>query len=391
MLSKVNSHSQQPCCFVKDKSSLLGAALALIAVIGATMLALGLSKKFNTPIVNKAHIIAGGSILGLGVMGLVTFSILKKCGLTSSKQCSSSNTDLPDPSQDSAEESKTLKPSKPLTSSQDSAEESKPSSFFKSLFKSPHPKQSKEEFATFCERELDEWAQEETEFGTKDKQINKAKQAIQLNLKNQLLSLNISNCRIQSIPFDLISHNRKIKQLVISSTNLSLLPKNLDTLFPNLESLNLSNNQISSIERVSFPNKLKRLHLGDNQISTYKNSNFPVSLEHLNLSKNRITIFYSLSYLNNLTALLIANNEISCFTNPQHNLFFPISLKSLDLSFNSIKELPDCFEDLANLKDINLNSNHLTSLPQSLKNKLKNARQLSYNFLDNPQKNLKEA
>jgi leucine-rich repeat protein SHOC2 len=50
----------------------------------------------------------------------------------------------------------------------------------------------------------------------------------------------------------------------------------------------------------------------------------------------------------------------------------------LKISYNQIRELPDSFESLENLKTLDLYANKLTSLPKSLL-KLKNLENLSLN------------
>ncbi|XP_014613497.1 PREDICTED: protein toll [Polistes canadensis] len=138
----------------------------------------------------------------------------------------------------------------------------------------------------------------------------------------------------------------KTKKLILSSNGFSKVPKDLLMDFPELEWLDLRENNLQLPVGIfdATPN-LKVLELGNNGMKTIKTGTFDKleKLHFLNIWDNRLT-------------------EI------ETGLFDKlISLRSLDLSMNKLMILsPNVFSQLNKLETVNLSSNNFSSLPEGL-------------------------
>jgi Leucine-rich repeat (LRR) protein len=122
-------------------------------------------------------------------------------------------------------------------------------------------------------------------------------------------SCNLSNKWITAIEPDAFVNHTNLIILNLSNNQISSLAW-VD--FPNsLQRLELSNNQINSLAWVDFPNSLKRLYLSNNQINSLAWVNFPNSLQRLELSNNQISSLAWITFPNSLTTLSLYNNQIS--------------------------------------------------------------------------------
>jgi hypothetical protein len=104
---------------------------------------------------------------------------------------------------------------------------------------------------------------------------------------------------------------------------------------PGLESLELRNNKIHSLEGIVFPPSLKFLDLEENQIKSLKGVVFPSGLEELHLNNNQINGLADARFPVGLKELDLYNNKID-------NLFlvqFPPNLETLDLEENPLYEV----------------------------------------------------
>merc|ERR1711976_969183 len=193
--------------------------------------------------------------------------------------------------------------------------------------------------------------------------------------------------------------NYNILDLDLSNHGLTEIPKNLSK-FKNLETLNLSKNQIKlsllDIGRLlAAPKSLKNLILHSNQISSDSNitkyeffalkNNFP-NLQKLDISNNQITnlenftIFESLNLLQasgnkirqiptsikkltHLEYLYLGNNQLEII-NPALSLLS--NLKLLALNNNKIYRIPEILTNLTNLRTLHLHYNEIAVIPAGL-------------------------
>ncbi|ODV59511.1 L domain-like protein [Ascoidea rubescens DSM 1968] len=135
----------------------------------------------------------------------------------------------------------------------------------------------------------------------------------------------------------------------------------------NLKFLDLSCNNISSIENLNHLGSLSHLDLSGNCINHLCNLHGLTSLEYLNVSKMDFS-FYSfersflkigdISYLKSLKVLNASNNSLSKIDKTLNQLS---SLSSLNLSGNFIKVIEN-IDKLTNLKKLDLSYNLIASI-----------------------------
>lgn len=154
-------------------------------------------------------------------------------------------------------------------------------------------------------------------------------------------------------------------------TNWINIPLNVWAAFPNLEELVLADYAaITTLTAVDFlyASKLKLINLRGNKITTILQATFAeaTSLEKIDLSYNLISVIEDLAFngLHNLKELDLSYNKIGALT--AFSLSNLGKLESLDLSYNKIKLLDDGALALPNLKLLNLNTNAVKLLPNSV-------------------------
>ncbi|KAH8253160.1 hypothetical protein KR032_003878 [Drosophila birchii] len=133
-----------------------------------------------------------------------------------------------------------------------------------------------------------------------------------------------------------------LKHLVLSNNHISLISSEALAVLPALRTLDLSRNQIHSIEANSFPK--------------------PNSLVHLILSFNEIANVHenSLEDLKNLTDLELTNNRLSSLP---MGVFRTLNrLKKLALNYNHLEINWSTFRGLLALKNLQLKSNKIRGL-----------------------------
>ncbi|CAF3576209.1 unnamed protein product [Rotaria sordida] len=208
----------------------------------------------------------------------------------------------------------------------------------------------------------------------------------------QLEKLNLSNNYFQSI--DIIKNFSNLKLFSINSNPLKIFPILLYTCL-NLEDLSFSNIQLNQMNNITFDifyqfSKLKKLNLSKNNLE----NNFLLSssssssikqfdyLEELNFQYNHFTNIYSLlsnmkslhlldlSYnsLNNIPECLNLNLKILylSYNNIELNSNDCIYLKyiiELDLDHNQIKQIPNEFIQCLYLESLNISYNQLKKFP----------------------------
>jgi len=188
-----------------------------------------------------------------------------------------------------------------------------------------------------------------------------------------------------------------IQHLDLSHNQIKAMPTGLATLLPNLRSLNLSHNRLSSIPEL--PPYITELELNDNLI-TDLDIGLPYMCKHLNLANNALqalpselplslltmdisnnpdieqlpeilplfmeTLIMSRCRVNrlpeilplNLITLLAEHNEIISI-----NIIWPLSIEQINLQNNQITEIPECLATCKNIRLLNLAQNPLEKRP----------------------------
>ena len=150
----------------------------------------------------------------------------------------------------------------------------------------------------------------------------------------------------------------------------------------NLESLDLSHNELGLLEPAAFFGlaNLKDLDLSHNRLGDLPANSFSdlISLSKLNASHNQLVTFSAnmFSVDNLLSELNLSNNRIA---NLPADSFSRLSqLRDLDLSFNATAELPaGVFSSLSSLEYLWLDHNAITSLTSGTFSAVGNLRALS--------------
>ena len=206
---------------------------------------------------------------------------------------------------------------------------------------------------------------------------NNTELSIHLNEKNiskiYITNNNIKTNRLKTelslFNFEL-TNLEKLKTLYINNNNISkITDNNVFSSLSQLETLNLSHNQLSIIDNTLFSSlsNLKNLNLSHNQLSIIDNTLFSSlsELEELDLSHNQLSIIDNtiFSSLLQLETLNLSHNQLSIiYKNGFSSLF---NLINLNLSDNQLTNILftklDTVEKfkLINLKILNLNNNKI--------------------------------
>ena len=210
-----------------------------------------------------------------------------------------------------------------------------------------------------------------------------------------LLYLNLSNSfvsnELNQIPSSIFNYNKQLEFLDLSGNelesveigafkNLSLIRINLSKNklkeldlstfedLANLEHLDLSMNELIYIKNGAFYElpKLRTLNLSKNRLQSFRGELFSstkTQLEILNLCDNSINYLYPASFNihRKLKVLKICSNNLNYF--PTEIINTIASLEEVDLSSNKLKSLDtNNFSNLQRLKILRLNNNYLTTI-----------------------------
>ena len=155
-----------------------------------------------------------------------------------------------------------------------------------------------------------------------------------------------------------------ICELTIDRNNLTTIPAAIGRLF-SLNSLNIGNNQLSSLPDISRLKKLEYFYAYNNKLTNITSQLVKLTkLKEIRLERNQISVLSeSIGNLVELVSLNLADNRLQKLPDSIDRCN---KLKELKLSRNQLSELPETFGHLINLQDLGLQSNHLQELPASL-------------------------
>jgi Leucine-rich repeat (LRR) protein len=177
-------------------------------------------------------------------------------------------------------------------------------------------------------------------------------------------SITLDNCGLSSVSVQLGNALRMTK-LVITNNWLTSPPHT--SMIPSLRELDLSCNEITSIEDHAFDNNaaLRTLFLYENALTTIPSTVFSrlCYLVDLDLSYNKINVLDSTVFvgLRQLEELTLDNNQLTTLPS---TIFDPlVNLVNLYLSNNQLTVIDsNAFEGLVNLEILDLNGNQLTTI-----------------------------
>lgn len=211
-------------------------------------------------------------------------------------------------------------------------------------------------------------------------------------LSDDIEAIYASNCEIQELPIEISAMNTLV-QLDFSHNQFKEFPRQI-VLLPLLNEVNFSNNKISTIPLdIGMMGELKSLYLSNNRIKVISDGFCLLSkLELLDLSYNKLKQLgdvalkcESLRTLNlrhnaivdipiNLHKCLmqLENLNLACNRlNALPSLSGLTKLKTLDISYNQMKLLPDTLSQLISLENLLFGSNEIATIPEGISN-LKN-------------------
>ncbi|XP_057337609.1 protein toll-like [Microplitis mediator] len=191
----------------------------------------------------------------------------------------------------------------------------------------------------------------------------------------------IANINAINVPYNLFFHAYNLEYLDLSRNKISSIPNALFNFCDNLKTLNLSSNHLSTNSfdpDIPFPilNKLESLDLSNNNITSL-NRTFLTglsSLRYLYMSHNNMRTIDPLAFQSqqNLRTLDLSHNNLVFTPNKFIDEFGSISpfhfshktLVDINLAYNNIDQIFADWNFAIHLETLNLSHNHLTELQQ---------------------------
>ncbi|EGV61541.1 adenylate cyclase [Yamadazyma tenuis ATCC 10573] len=200
------------------------------------------------------------------------------------------------------------------------------------------------------------------------------------NVLSRLTVLDLSKAKLTMIPPDFFNKISNIEKLVLDKNHLVELPDNLGNLLK-LSYFSAFGNNIQSLPAtIGNLHSLQYVDLHSNNLQTLPDEIWNLKvLTALNVSSNLLSSFpkpplslakrisssivaQASSLIDSLVVLALADNRLNddCF----NSLSFLTQLKSLNLSYNDILEIPDgALRRMSKLTDLYLSGNELSALP----------------------------
>lgn len=189
-------------------------------------------------------------------------------------------------------------------------------------------------------------------------------------------ALDLSNNQLESLQG--LPSPQIIKLLQLSHNNISTIEEDPFKDCTSLTYLDLSYNKIAKMERLFYISQLHSLNLSGNQIEVIENLEGCVSLKQLNLSNNKLRSIYIRSPIPRLVSLDLSGNQFRtlhgmavfsglstlimdrCQLNNLTGIRSLLNLRSLSATSNKITDFPAFY--MALLTYVDLSNNQLTSL-----------------------------
>lgn len=189
---------------------------------------------------------------------------------------------------------------------------------------------------------------------------------------SHLTELSVRSSKLMAINGEAFNNMTFLTSLVLPSNILKFITK-LDFIFlRNLLLLDLSFNEIETIETGSFDTliELVELKLNNNLLTNINQEYFSnlVKLEVLSLQNNKLELIEAFGNLTNLERINLSGNRITSFDAGTFDKLTRLTL--LDISKNSLCHFPsNFFGKLKNLKYLNAEHNKLTKIESNLVSK----------------------
>lgn len=204
---------------------------------------------------------------------------------------------------------------------------------------------------------------------------------ITTNPLTELQGIDIRNTKIESI-IKTILPSQYIKTMIFSEVDLTNM-SDFIWRFKNLEKLIIHNCLIANIpNEISACNSLRKIEIKESNLMSIDKSAFDslTNLQEIYITETNLEeITFDFSKLTKLTSLIVPKNKITALHESVNNAS---GLKELNLSYNSLANLPNTIWSIPNVEIVNLENNNLLELPEcgSINTKLVNL-QLGHNQL----------
>uniref|UniRef100_A0A8C4I3Q0 Leucine-rich repeat-containing G-protein coupled receptor 4 n=1 Tax=Dicentrarchus labrax TaxID=13489 RepID=A0A8C4I3Q0_DICLA len=180
----------------------------------------------------------------------------------------------------------------------------------------------------------------------------------------QLRHLWLDDNNLTEVPIGSLRHQANLQALTLALNRISYIPDNAFANLTSLVVLGFHSNDIASIPEGAFHNNplLRTIHLYDNPLSFVGASAFQnlSDLHSLMLrGASMMQDFPILTWTNNLESLTLSGTKISSI--PADLCEDLKLLRTLDLSYNEIKELPS-FQGCVQLQEISFQHNHIQQI-----------------------------
>jgi predicted Ser/Thr protein kinase len=174
---------------------------------------------------------------------------------------------------------------------------------------------------------------------------------------------------LSEFPREIYTLANTLETLDMTDNNLSSLPKDFGKL-KNLKILFLSNNQFRELPTVlkDCP-KLSMIGFRNNQINTFKENSLPLSTRWLILTDNKLKkIPNSIGDLNLLQKFMLSGNELTSLPKTLSNCH---NLELLRIAVNKFEVLPECLLSLPKLSWLAYSGNPFCAKHPNVSNTLK--------------------
>ncbi|XP_043494500.1 leucine-rich repeat-containing protein 15-like [Polistes fuscatus] len=199
----------------------------------------------------------------------------------------------------------------------------------------------------------------------------------------ELEHIDLSNNNL-NLPVDIFDTTLNLRRIVLISSGIDIIPVGIFYMLKNLESLNIISNNLEKIQEGTFDQleSLTSLNLANNLLSELQSKIFYklMNLEKLDISMNNFsTIPQKLFYQNKkLQQLYLERNLQKMITLPDNLLANLTMLSGVQLNNNGFSFLPEnLFWGSSSLQYIFLNDNSLVTLPKNFFRGLNQVRRLS--------------
>lgn len=150
-----------------------------------------------------------------------------------------------------------------------------------------------------------------------------------------------------------------LHRLCLTNVGLSELDQAFFSLFPRLQTLQLSANRLTRIPSLAGFSELRSLDVQRNRLTTLEGLEHLTGLTQLVANDNALATLPDLGRLSRLTRLDLQRNQLDTVEGVQHLTL----LTQLDLSDNRLATLPERIHWLVRVRYVNLSANRLVALP----------------------------